>query len=267
MESMPKDRAAQRTLSQKLPQIFQTPPKTWSQKPMPETQKEQEITHCKHCVGYMKVWRKHPSSVKEDSDTHASTLDHKLLHTGSKAFFTRYVGHASHKSFHAKTEVHQASLGRIPLFMAKLAAQELKEHLLALFSISTHFALLLKTHFNAITPFLPPSYKSHGGGVGGNKQMILTTQSLGSGQLLSINFLVSFSSCADQPSRNTLSISWPFLPLPLPLAGSAAPIRGIKSGWSHAKFNKLISILCKCLEVNSPYSRLPLQQKGQAGNH
>lgn len=53
--------------------------------------------------------------------------------------------------------------------MTELAAEEPKEHLLALLSINTHFALLLKTHCNAITPLSSPSYKSHGvcGGRGG----------------------------------------------------------------------------------------------------
>lgn len=64
-----------------------------------------------------------------------------------------------------------------------------------------------------------------------------------------------FSGYRDVGIPPSLFLSLPFPPSPsLSPRGSASPIRGIKSGWCHAKFNKLISILPVCFLVNSPYS-------------
>lgn len=75
---------------------------------------------------------------------------------------------------------------------------------------------------------------------------------------------LSLSHPSPPPFPLSLSLSLT-LPPSLSLRGSASPIRGIKIGWCHAKFNKLISILPVRLVVNSPYSSRSLKLRGQAG--
>lgn len=58
---------------------------TGSQNGTSETQKEQTQPGCKRCV--RAAIMKYPSSMKEDSDTHPCTLDHKLREQGRQGPF------------------------------------------------------------------------------------------------------------------------------------------------------------------------------------